>query len=1010
MRNEELVAVRIQQLLNSVDQTVTPEYTALAGQYSKMCRDLNSRLDKCIEEIRRGAVSNAVYLAESDPPVIEMAAILGFEGSSEWNEICMMYDLEQAPTIRADHVAMLSEAYKDHSSLEPLLSEYRKKAKSAPLKERISLLRNIKRIDAKNPQREEDLARFENERLIELKRDAKAAIEKGDEALLKGIYTELNSPEWIVKPPANVLNKIRRELAQYHRLRLQDKGKKILHDLANAYSNFETKEVGNALGKWDQLAKEGAFSPEKDALKQVNEAREWFDSEHNEMQKTASFKKMQDQLSDSLDKRLPLDSIDNMYHKLTEFGKPVPEMLIHRYRQYRSDSELDASRRHTLKLAVSVIVILAVIAGLAFLIHMGIRSREYARWTEPILTVVESPDIEKLQSGLAGIEMLKGKEPDFYTADIIKAESLIKSRIEEIQGRMDRFDRIMEALKEIMAADFAEHQKAHDLIKEGEILLEGLTDDTLALKLNRVKTSLRAYEIRTQSQRDRDFQEAVAALDKEYSAAMAVDPEKDPEEFKKRLGIYEAAAAKVLQERGIGEELFQAHKRGIEEKSAAMKKELQDALATIEEKQILLEKVHASAGALDEYKIALRNFVNRFPADPESAPMIKVLSEMPAYVNAACLKNFIVPVGLGDDLQRCEEILRGRNANNIWRNDLKTLGDFSWAVASNCEDVKKDIEDIQALRMMGFKVLRFSDKKGEILDFYCEGDADRKFSRIGDKRYCAIKVGVVESEDKDLQTYIFSEDDKGWQVRRGRNIVYADLKAVSDVYVEVLTAPHAVFCSNLLLDIAQSKPGNYQILLVEAVEFLKGNAEINPMIRLQFVEKFLEMAARLTIANKASYERQSQEIGKFLRAAGGVSWLDLPRPLKDRMLARIAEVPDFRANAARECLEMELLALALGRRVREVGYVREGSPVVDIDAKSLEVWRLRRDGEDLRFVCIRIVKEGELVPCESGGDLLELEPLFAPCDGKLTTGLDEPLKDKMVGEFKWPESWPLNMR
>ena len=88
---------------------------------------------------------------------------------------------------------------------------------------------------------------------------------------------------------------------------------------------LKTQEVHIALKKWDLLIKEKEFSPEKASENQVKEAREWYDSEHSEMEKTAAFEKLQEQFSEDMEYRRNLADIDNKYHKLVEFGKPVPE-------------------------------------------------------------------------------------------------------------------------------------------------------------------------------------------------------------------------------------------------------------------------------------------------------------------------------------------------------------------------------------------------------------------------------------------------------------------------------------------------------------------------------------------------------------------------------------------------------------------------------------------------------------------------------------------------------------
>ena len=140
-----------------------------------------------------------------------------------------------------------------------------------------------------------------------------------------------------------------------------------------------------------------------------------------------------------------------------------------------------------LKLVVSVVIILAIIGGLGFFIHLQIKGREYNKWVNPIVQSSKSEDLEKLQAAAKNIEELKEKKPDFYDAEVVQAESVINSRIQEINLRIKKFDDNIKVLNKIMLGDFKEYEKSVDLIKESDILVKKIGGEENSLKLDRIK-------------------------------------------------------------------------------------------------------------------------------------------------------------------------------------------------------------------------------------------------------------------------------------------------------------------------------------------------------------------------------------------------------------------------------------------------------------------------------------------------------------------------------------------
>jgi len=1016
MRKEQLIVTKIQQLINSLDQTQTPEHAELAEQYSNACKELNSRLEQCVKEISGGAYSNAIQLAETEPPIMELVELLEFNNTSEWNELCEMYEWAIAPKIKTDLLKRLDEAYRDQTALEPLLNEYRKKVKDASLKDKIFLLRRIKEIDSKNPQREEDLVRFENARLKELKKEARQAIEEENETAIQNVYNELISPNWYVKPPENVITKLSRELAQYRKLKLKAKGDRILHEINNAYSNFEFEEVKQALQKWDMLIKEKEFIPEQAGLNQVKEARIWFDEEQAEMKKTSSFKSLQKQIADDIEHKRNLADIDNKYYKLQEFGKPIPETLTKRYHQYRNDIELDAHRKSITKIIAVVLIIIIFVAGLGYFIHLHIKGREYRQWTEPILETAESSNLEQLQAAVKNIEQLKEQKPDFYDADIVQAESVIHSRIQEINARMTQFNNNLITLNNAIKNKFKNYDQAIDLIKQENILLERIRNKEKTAQLDRIKKALKAYEIRTQDDRDEKFRNSIVKLNRSFTMVQLIDAEKETDEYNKKLKAYETESESILKARGITPELKNAQQKMIAENITSLKKELARAKKVNRTKKKMLKAVRQNILPLTTYKLALTRFAEKFPEHPATPKIRNILKMMSFYLNAAMMKNFNPITFTKADIEKYSKLLKNSVGYNIWRNDINQFIALKTKYLTNAEQIKKELNKLKTLMMMKYKVLTFKDKKGNIYKFYTEGKLKRKFSQINDHKYWRIKTKIVVKDGMPAIPYTFSQGSKGWKITSKKSTLYTGLKAMGDLMAKLPLAAHVTFCTNLNFDIASKKPEELQLFLSSQIENLKNNNKINSFIKLQFIKKLLSMAKSLSVLNADKYKRHEEDIQNFINAANGINWLNISKNAAMKIEKKIKALPDFRPNAEKEIRAAEINTTAVGRRLQPIGVVQviNGLKSVKLkpDSKDSEIWVLQENKDKLlNFEKVGIIKDGQakLSP-EFIKKVKDMEPVFAPGDDRSTRELADKFKLNTKNKIIWPESWPANIK
>ena len=1015
MRDIEIIVIKIQQFLNAIEQTNQPDYAELAESYAEICDDINRRLEKCREEILRNSPETAIYLAEQEPPLLEMINIINFDRLEEWNELCELYNWRRALPVDEKLVAELKKCYGNHTALKPLLLEYRKKSKNAGLKEKIALLRKIKAVDSDNAQWEDDLSRFENERLHELKKIGRKAIEENDEITIRSVYDEITAPGWFVSPPSNVVSKLRNELMAFKKMRMEERGKKILHSLANAYSTYNVQDLAVALRKWDMLLKESCFSPDEASEKQVEEARKWLDSENEQMEKERVFHKLTRQLADDMENRKSLPEIDNLYHKLMEFDMPIPDYLLARYKQVRSDMELDAKRLYTKRLVVSLVFIFAILAFLAYFIHLRIKESEYKKWSAPILKASHEYNLTGLKAAMQSIEKLKSEHPDFYDTEIVKAESTIHSLISQINEEQRQCRNVLERLDAIAADDYKDYNKMDELIQRAEILLKKLNDKDGLLHLDTIRKTKKAYEIRTQDERDLKFREDGLALNKQLMLVETVDPECQPEEFDQALNKYEKAANQLLERKGVNPDIYKKYSITINDTIRRLNKVLSDSKERVRQKNELLETIETEKLNLPSYNLALQRFVNKFPEDKRSMEFMRILKMMPAYLNVIALQH-LSPESLDKKgIQKYAEFLRTHPGKNIWRRDLKEFLVAKLIYLDNKDTVFSAIKALKNLQVMKYRVLRFENQQGDKIYFYTDDAVDRKISSINRRTFATLRTKVMENDIGNIKKeYFFQQTGDGWDVIVGRKRVYRNLKALDNLQKTLPLAAHSIFCRDLNIEIAGASPEEYEEVLVKQIYELKKNSEINSFLKLQLLQRLYSLAEKISINNKTVLRAGALKLQQLLQACENVNWVSLDSRTKMRIDAVIAALPKLYGQVENDALKFKILKIAVGRRLKEVGVVAVGSDgKVELtplaDGTYHEVWALKERNGVLKFYIAgkKDITGVELFP-EARKMLMDGEPVFSPSDGRSTREQSD--KTVRLGgdidSLRMPDSWP----
>src|SRR5437868_150507 len=73
-----------------------------AADYSVACDEVNERLRKCGGLLRQGLRSEAIQLADVEPNLLDVVAVLDFMERRQWEEVIVHYGVAPPPPIMFD--------------------------------------------------------------------------------------------------------------------------------------------------------------------------------------------------------------------------------------------------------------------------------------------------------------------------------------------------------------------------------------------------------------------------------------------------------------------------------------------------------------------------------------------------------------------------------------------------------------------------------------------------------------------------------------------------------------------------------------------------------------------------------------------------------------------------------------------------------------------------------------------------------------------------------------------
>ena len=499
---------------------------ALAAEYARLAQDASARLDSCAAMIEKGSEYQALQLAESEPVLLDVLALLSFAEAREWAEFCTTRHLPVAARFDARSVQALDALYaKGIRTDHPLYRDYRAAVSSRDDGRAIQIVRSIVRLNAEDANARAELARLEN-KLFQLRlQSLRASLASRDEPAILADLAEVERLAAAAKlaecPEFAQAVEVRRLAARVEAMALAER---LAVSLGEERAAGAWRLVGEMLARIEALQREHGFSLAPEAAEKAEAVRPWFEKERAEEEENARFRESQravGALAEQIEARLltraslTLPEADSLYldfnlrwKRVESFRRDVPEETQRQVRATAAKLGAEVARlqrTRRLRFSVSIAVALVAVGIAAWFAARAFRVQTYARELVALQASGQVEAAEKMAAHLrihsAGIATQPALQAQLDTSDTWARDE--RGKVAAIDGTLATIEKFASRNFEAIEPAAAQAQLVNAAQLAGE-LAAGLRSGPLD-RLVKLRAEFASY---LNSERERFAQKA----------------------------------------------------------------------------------------------------------------------------------------------------------------------------------------------------------------------------------------------------------------------------------------------------------------------------------------------------------------------------------------------------------------------------------------------------------------------------------------------------------------------
>jgi len=349
----------------------------LAQDYADLCRAANRRLEQCAIMIEAGQFLQALQLAETPPPLLDLITVLSFRQAAEWRTYGQAHQLPWSEPFYDKYVRLLNSTYgKGIASDHPFYRDYRRAVLKSDDEHALSILRVIARMNPSDENTKEELKRLE-EKVLRVKLEKlRQVVASGDAAATQaqvaqietsGISIPSSHPVWQQAQMARCLELLRRA-EDFRRQDAWQDAEILVEEIHTLATHYNVQLPATDADAWSSLEgwtieKRGAYADDQD-LQRALSALEY------EVQTIETKRATTTQLN-AVEARNSFNLLAGKWSEAERFGRSMDQALIARCEQCRDwlQSRMKAAglRKRVFTGAVTLLVLGAIAATIPFI-------------------------------------------------------------------------------------------------------------------------------------------------------------------------------------------------------------------------------------------------------------------------------------------------------------------------------------------------------------------------------------------------------------------------------------------------------------------------------------------------------------------------------------------------------------------------------------------------------------------------------------------------------------------
>jgi hypothetical protein len=615
MSQAQQIIGKIRDLLDTADQSQTPEFMDAATAYLELCRSTNERLRRCAQLLRQNLRTEAIHIAEADPNLLDQVAILDFPERQAWREMCVAQGMTPPPALDIDASAELNEAYAQVQPLETLLARHRQLALSlAPVHERLTIMRQLAELDPGSLFWEQDIKQFEDARLDELRQEIN---QPGlEEITAERLKREIDTVPWRINFPAD-LKKTSDLLVS--RLRSQKALRDLellMPDLDAAYAAMDEGQCEKLSAQCRTLLPDAAGAAPEHMRQRLAAVESWLKNKNQMSQEQKQFFQACSELEKVMDDDAPTPEVQRAYTVATKFTAELPPELDERYQKFISwrQEQIVQRRKMILMISSGALAVVVLITGVAVYLHL--RNSTINAWVQQLS--VAQDDVNNNGNDASAQEEL---------VNLAKASSAIQND--------PRVQALAISLKQALSDDAQRAANFKKALGAAEALGFNATDQSelnQALQLARTaseqqqvhafSSQVGLYQQQQQLIRDNAFNQAAATLEQKIQSLLSSDLiTQNPQAASQALVDLKNAVTTLAAQSGVSSDVKDAQIPSLD----ALVKETADKLGAQESDQLDYQQIFQPPSAVSDYVVAVNTYLKDNP-NGVYAPQVKLLS------------------------------------------------------------------------------------------------------------------------------------------------------------------------------------------------------------------------------------------------------------------------------------------------------------------------------------------------------------------------------------------------